>query len=346
VTRSTSEISGTPHFSVGVDFGGTNLRVASYAGGSGILDTIHLPTRLSDGPHQIVRDMAEAILDLAHKDYRDRQFIGAGIGTPGPLELPAGILRNPPNLPGWNNFNLRQTLESMLGFAVILEGDANLAALAESKLGAGIVHGVHSLCMLTLGTGVGSGIILDDRIWHGITGMGGEAGHVIVRPHGGAPCGCGGSGCLEQYASATSVVRMARERMGEAAPATSRELARMALAGDATAASVFQTLGESLAIGLTMLINTLNLPLYLLGGGLCDAWDLFAPAMFGGLHDRSYIYRLTEPEERSPKQLEWNKTYILPAQLGPTAGLLGACLLPLHSQTNLQSHAGSRLDSK
>jgi glucokinase len=346
VTGSTGEIAENGRFSVGVDLGGTNLRVASYAGGTDVLDMIHLPTRLSEGPERVVRDMAEAIRALSGKSYGDRRFAGAGIGTPGPLELPGGILRNPPNLAGWNNFNLREALESMLGFAVILEGDANVAALAESKLGAGVAHGVHSLCVLTLGTGVGSGFILEDRIWHGTTGMGGEAGHVIVQPYGGAPCGCGGSGCLEQYASATAVVRMGRERMGEAAPATSRELARMALGGDANAASVFETVGESLSIGLTMLVNTLNLPLYLLGGGVCEAWDLFAPTMFRSLHDRSYIYRLTEPEDRAPKALEWGKTYILPAQLGSTAGLLGACLLPLQHHADRPSDAESRLDAK
>lgn len=320
---------GNGDFSIGVDFGGTNLRVAAYVGGTDVLDVIQLPTRLSEGRERVVRDMGEAILALSIKDYGDRRFVGVGVGTPGPLELPAGILRNPPNLDGWNNFNIREALESMLGFRVMLESDANLAALAESRLGAGVTHGIRSLCVLTMGTGVGSGLILDGRIWHGVTGMGGEAGHVIVRSQDGAPCGCGGSGCLEQYASATAVVRMGRERMGEMGPATSQELAQMAIAGDPMAITVFDTVGESLAIGLTMLINTLNLPLYLLGGGVSEAWDLFAPTMFRELSSRSYIYRLTEPRQHAPDRMELNKTYILPAQLGATAGLLGACLLPL-----------------
>ncbi len=327
MTRKT--YTGNGDFSIGVDFGGTNLRVASYVGGTDFLDVIHLPSRLTEGSEQIVRNMGEAILSLSSRDYGGRRFVGAGIGTPGPLELPAGILRNPPNLPGWNNFNIREALESMLGFSVMFESDANLAALAESRLGAGAKQGVRSLCVLTLGTGVGSGLILDEHIWHGVTGMGGEAGHIIVQSNDGAPCGCGGSGCLEQYASATAVVRMGRERMGATVPGTSQEMARMAMEGDARAISVFDTLGESLAIGLTMLVNTLNLPLYLLGGGVSEAWDLFAPTMFRELHSRSYIYRLTEPKERNPDGLENNKTYILPAQLGSMAGLLGACLLPL-----------------
>ena len=346
MTRKAGKFKGNGDFSIGVDFGGTNLRVASYVGGTDVLDVIHLPTRLSEGRERVVRDMGEAILALSIKDYGDRRFAGAGVGTPGPLELPAGILRNPPNLAGWNNFNIREALESVLGFSVTFESDANLAALAESRLGAGITHGVRSLCVLTLGTGVGSGLVLDGRVWHGVTGMGGEAGHIIVRPQDGAPCGCGGSGCLEQYASATAAVRMGRERMGEAAPETSEELARMALDGDVRAISVFDTLGESLAIGLTMLVNTLNLPLYLLGGGVSEAWDLFAPTMFRELRSRSYIYRLTEPKEQAPDALELNKTYILPAQLGPIAGLLGACLLPLHGLAESSFVSASSLESQ
>jgi glucokinase len=134
--------------------------------------------------------------------------------------------------------------------------------------------------------------------------------------------------------------------MGEAAPETSEELARMALDGDVRAISVFDTLGESLAIGLTMLVNTLNLPLYLLGGGVSEAWDLFAPTMFRELRSRSYIYRLTEPKEQAPDALELNKTYILPAQLGPIAGLLGACLLPLHGLAESSFVPASSLEAQ
>jgi glucokinase len=244
------------------------------------------------------------------------------------MELPSGILHNPPNLPDWDGFNLRHAIESTLGMSVQIESDANLAALAEQKLGAGKTHGVNSLCVLTLGTGVGSGLILHGRIWHGATGMGGEAGHIIVQDVGGASCGCGGYGCLEQYASASAVLRMARERINDAAPATAHEVALLARSGDARAASVFDSVGHALAIALTSLINTLNLPLYLLGGGVCDALDLLAPTMFRVLQQRSYVYRLTEPEVLEPSKLEKNKTYILGAQLGSTAGLLGACLLP------------------
>jgi glucokinase len=318
----------TQTYSIGVDLGGTNLRIASYSETLGLMDTISLPTRLAEGRDRVVRDLCEAVVSLKKKSYDGRALAGVGIGAPGPLELPEGILRNPPNLHGWDGFDLRKEVETCLGHTVDIQKDGNAAALAEARLGAGREQKVDSLSILTLGTGVGNGLVLNGRIWHGSAGMGGEAGHCIVQAEDGAPCGCGGFGCLEQYASATAIQRMARERMGAEAPASANALFLMAQDGEPRARSVFQTVGHSLAIALTALVNTLNLPLYLLGGGVCEAWEMFAPTMFRELHVRSYVYRLTEPSERGGVALERHKTYILRAQLGSGAGLLGACLLP------------------
>jgi glucokinase len=317
-------------YSIGVDLGGTNLRIASYTEDLGLMDTIPLPTRLSEGRDRVVRDIRDAVTSLTENRYGERHLAGVGMGTPGPLELPEGILRNPPNLQGWDGFNLRSAVETSLNRSIQIESDANAAALAEARLGAGRTHNVDSFCMLTLGTGVGNGLIFDGEIWHGFTGMGGEAGHMIVKDIDGAPCGCGGSGCLEQYASATALVRMARERMGLEAPSSAHDLFLLACKGEPRAVSAFETLGQALAIGLTGLINTLNLPMYLLAGGVCEAWEMFAPAMFRELPVRSYVYRLTAPQHRTPQRFEHHKTYILRAELGSAAGLLGACLLPYH----------------
>jgi glucokinase len=321
-------------FSIGVDLGGTNLRVAAYREQAGIVDSVLLPTRLSFGRDQVVQDMCDAIRTLTERN--EGTLFGIGIGSPGPLELPEGILRNPPNLSGWDGFHLRAAIESELGRTVALESDANVAALAEWKLGAGLKYGIDNLCVLTLGTGVGNGLILNGAVWDGFNGMGGEAGHIIVQ-EAGAPCGCGGRGCLEQYASATAVVRMARERFVESVPDNAHDLALLARNGNQRAQEVFDTVGYSLAVALTALINTLNLPLYLLGGGVSEAWDLFAPTMFQHLHSRSYVYRLTEPQVIAPGRLEANKTYILPAELGPAAGLLGACLLGFEVSSRIES---------
>jgi len=322
-------------YSIGIDLGGTNLRIAAYAGGTDFLESIQISTRLSEGRECVVRDMCEAINALAAKGYGGRRLAGIGVGTPGPLELPDGILRSPPNLHGWDGFNLRDAIESTLGQPISLESDANVAALAEQKLGSGRRRGIDSLCVLTLGTGVGSGLILDGRIWDGFTGMGGEAGHIVVETGKGYPCGCGGSGCLEQYASATAVVRLAIAFMGNEAPQTAREVALLARAGHKQASKVFDRVGRALAVGLTGLVNTLNLPLYLIGGGVSEAWDLFSPVMFEELHRRSYVYRLTEPTDLNPETLERHKTYVQCAELGSMAGLLGACLLPLQRKEDM-----------
>ena len=321
----------TNTYSVGVDLGGTNLRIAAYATGTAFLEKITVPTRLSAGRDAVVRDLCEAVTALTSRGYGDRKLAGIAVGTPGPLELPEGVLRNLPNFPGWDGFHLKTAISRTLSREIILENDANLAAFAEQQLGAGSTHAVKDLCVITLGTGVGNGFILNGRIWDGANGFAGEAGHIIVRDADELPCGCGGRGCLEQYASATGIVRMARETLGICAPSTAHDLALLARSGDRQALAIFDTVGDALAIALTGLINTLNLPLFLLGGGVCEAWDLFSPAMFRELEHRSYVYRLTKPDVLQPERLEARKTYILKAHLGPTAGLLGACVLGLKS---------------
>ncbi len=325
-------------YSIGVDLGGTNLRIAAYkenpTGEGAIAETIGLPTRVADGPDAVADDMSRAIVELLKRHGRGTNFAGLGIGTPGPLELPDGILRNPPNLPGFDGYNLREAVERRVGEPAILESDANLAALAEFRLGSGKTYGVQSLCMLTLGTGVGNGIILDGKVWNGHNGMGGEAGHNTVDPCG-EPCPCGSRGCLELYASATGLKRMAEEsrasNTGDSAEApllTARHIADSAAAGDATALAVFARVGTALGIGIGALVNTLNLPLYVVGGGMSAAWPLFAPRMMEELRMRSYVYRLNAPTEEESRAHSPRKTHVVRAELGSDAGILGACLLP------------------
>ncbi|WP_260741554.1 ROK family protein [Tunturiibacter lichenicola] len=318
-------------YSIGVDLGGTNLRVAAYEGGREFLETIVLPTRLNLGRDQVVRDMCDAVRALGARDFGHRRLAGIAVGSPGPLELPAGILRNLPNFPGWDGFNLKSAIATGLGCDIVLENDANLAAFAEQRLGAGTKYGVSDLCVITLGTGVGNGLVLNGKIWDGANGMAGEAGHMVVQAEERSRCGCGGYGCLEQYASATAVIRMARESLGDAV-STAHEVAMLARSGSELARNIFDTAGRALAIALTGLINTLNLPLYLLGGGVCEAWDLLSCPMFRELERRSYVYRLTKPEVLEPIHLLEGKTYVLKAELGALAGLLGACVAGLEAR--------------
>lgn len=328
--------------SVGVDLGGTSLRIAAYSPGIGVLDSFHLRTRLEAGPSAVVEDMCGGIRQLLDQYSDGRELAGIGIGSPGPLELPAGRLHHPPNLPGWDGFPLLAEMEDRLQRPVLLESDANAAALAEYELGLGKELGIESMCMLTLGTGVGNGIILDGKLWHGSTGMGGEAGHITVDPEG-ALCGCGNNGCLEACASATAIVNAAERMINlgqarelsrikvEELALTAQHIADAARQGDPEAGAIYAETGRSLGICIAGLINILNLPLYVIGGGVANSWDLFSPSMFAELERRSYVYALTAPGRVAANGMPGGGTKVLPAKLGSDAGLLGACILPVHS---------------
>ncbi len=319
-------------YCIGVDLGGTNLRIAAVTPEGERLEVINLATRLHDGPHAVLDDMAASIRQLIER--QNGRLLGIGVGSPGPLELPAGILHHPPNLPGFDGLNLSTELERRVGRPVAVNSDANLAAYGEFLLGAGKSCHVDSLLALTLGTGVGCGIILDRKIWQGMQGAAGESGHGPIDPNG-PPCPCGARGCLEMYASATAIVRRARElglrsmeqgSDGAAAPLTSSSVARMASSGDPLALRIFDEVGRALGLSLANLVNALDLPLYVLCGGVVAAWPLFAPRMFATIREMSYVYRMSMPAD--PNVFEPGKTHICAAQV-TDAGILGAALLPL-----------------
>jgi glucokinase len=255
------------------------------------------------------------------------------------------MLRESPNLPGWADYPVRSEIEERLGTRVILENDANCAALGEKWLGA--AREVDDMAMLTLGTGVGGGLVLGGRIWHGMTGMAGEFGHMTVEPEG-VPCKCGNRGCLEQYASATAVVRMAREAMASGAQGLSRvassdvefsakSVYNLAIQGDEDARKIFRRVGRSLGILIAGLVNALNLRMYVIGGGVSSAWEAFAPSIFEELRQRSIVYAATAPasaagDQGSSARVEGGagtKTIVTRALLGSDAGLYGAARLPL-----------------
>ena len=227
-----------------------------------------------------------------------------------------GGLAYSPNLPYLENFPIRDEMRRRLGAPMILENDANAAALGEKWMGAG--RDVDDLVLLTLGTGIGGGIISGGRVLRGFVGMAGELGHITVIPNGN-PCGCGNQGCLEKHASATAVSAMAKMlHLGENLSA--KEVAELAAkpseAGE-KARTVWRIMGEALGAALATLVNTFNFPLYLLSGGMLPAWDLFEPSMLRILEQRSATYRATKAETR-----------IAQATLGNEAGLYGAAYLP------------------
>jgi glucokinase len=325
---------------VGVDLGGTSIRVGVYDRSMHLVASRAMPTRVPDGPQSAVDEIAAAIKTLTCPQDANgsaMHVLGIGIGSPGPINLRTGVLGLLPNLHGWENFPLRDALAEATGLPVILESDANAAAIAEWKLGAGRDTGLETMVMITLGTGVGSGLILDGKVWQGMFGMGGELGHTVVQP-GGFACGCGSFGCLEVYASANGLIRLARA-IGEGPDASPEmraltqrngfmplDVARLAEAGDRSASLAFERLGTYLGLGLANLISTLDPPMIVVGGGVASAWSLFAPAMFASVYQNSVVYRLTGPTQTDT--LEQDRTFIRPAMLGPSAGLLGAALLP------------------
>ncbi len=331
-------------FTIGIDLGGTSVRVGLYDEEMVLRANHAMPTRVTAGPQAVVEEMAAAIQTLLQAEVsanagagQPPEILGIGIGSPGPINLRTGVLGLLPNLPGWESFPLRDALARATGLPVTLESDANAAAIGEWKLGAGQATGLETMVMVTLGTGVGSGLILNGRVWHGMFGMGGEMGHASVLPDG-LPCGCGSRGCLEMYASANGLVRLARaiaeqptssaalRALAEAASFTPLDVALLAEAGDEGAQRAFTELGRYLGIGLASLINTLDPPMIVVGGGVASAWPLFAPAMFQAVAEYSVVYRLVAPTQQT--DLEQDRTFIRPAALGSAAGLLGAALLP------------------
>ena len=338
-----------PDFSIGVDLGGTNLRIAAVSADAQLLEKVTLGTKVALGRDHVINEMCEAIQRLSAK-YRDGgSFLGAGIGVPGIIDMETGTMRKSANLPGWSDYPVQAEIERRLGVRVIIENDANVAALGEKWLGA--ARDVLNMAMITLGTGIGGGIILNGKIWHGINGMSGEYGHNPLEFEG-LPCGCGSRGCAEQYASASAVVRMAREAIASGkSPALAKAASsdpefgaksvyNLALQGDEEARRIFRRFGKALGMMLAGLINTLNLEMYVIGGGVCSAWDAFAPTMFEELRERSLVYAATAPddpvaigkEEGAAAQVvarTRRKSIITRALLGSDAGLYGAARIPL-----------------
>jgi glucokinase len=322
-------------FSIGVDLGGTNMRIAAIDEAGRRLELICADTRVKRGRDAVIGEMCTAIRELAAKFRTSRSFAGVGVGVPGIIDMEAGIVCEAPNLPDWTGYPVKAEIQRRLGAPVILENDANCAALGEKWTGAGM--NADSMCMVTLGTGVGGGFIFNEAVWHGMIGMAGEIGHMTVAPEG-PPCGCGNRGCLEQFASATAIRAMAIEAVARGhapelakAMETHQEFSaklvfQYALQGDRVAQQIFNTVGWALGVVLSGLVDALNLPAYVIGGGVSDAWEAFSPALIRELRKRSIVYRASDPQDQEASR---KKTIVTRAKLGGDAGLIGAARLPL-----------------
>jgi len=309
-------------FCVGIDLGGTFIKWALLDETMAIRGRLQAPTPVDDGPDGVIEAMAAGTERLLRQEgLSPGDVAGVGIGSPGPLDLDAGVVIGMPNIPGFEMIPLRDRLAERLGLGVLLENDANAAALGEYLLGGG--KGTRLMVLLTLGTGVGSGIVLDGRLLHGAHGIGAELGHTIVEPDG-EPCGCGQRGCLERYASATYLARYARRLVEEAGRRSCLEqvirrkghidaldVQDARRAGDEVAEAAWERAVRFLAIGCVNVCRVLDPDRIVLGGGMAKAGeDLMVPLR---RHFREQHWRLSEP-----------KTALALAELGNDAGVIGA----------------------
>ena len=303
----------TISYSIGVDLGGTNLRAAAIDRNGMLLDRIGGRTDLKEGHEAVLDDIVTSIRALRDK-FGTETLCGVGVAVPGFIRIKEGLIVGSNNLPDFDGVPVRDEISSRLGKPVILENDANAAALGEKWMGAG--KEVDDLILLTLGTGIGGGIISGGRVLHGMVGMAAELGHLTVSPFGN-PCGCGNTGCLEKHASATAISAMAKlVALGD--DLSAKRVYEIGCGGGEEAEkaqAIFRHMGEALGIVLANLVNVFNFPLYLLSGGVLGAWDLFAPAMLAEMRRRSFTFRNTP-------------TVVGKATLGSEAGLFGAAYLP------------------
>lgn len=308
-----------------VDLGGTNVRVAAVTPQGNILDKLSFPTEALQGRERVVENILLRIQGFLQRFPKGKfEVTGGGFGIPGAIALDLGIISQSPNLPGWENFDIRSRLQKGLHMPIFIENDANAFALGEGWLGA--ARGVKEFCCLTLGTGVGGGIVLNGDIWHGTEGKAGEIGHMVIDVDG-PPCQCGNRGCLETFASGRAIRRMAIEAIkvnektdlvercgGEIEAITSKTIYESASNGDRLSRKVFQRMGMYLGAGLANLVNLLNVELIVIGGRVSEAWNFFIEPARGELEKRTL--------GSMGKGVRVEK-----AKCGDDAGILGAAYL-------------------
>lgn len=299
------------------DLGGTNLRTAAVNAEGKILHFVKVDTPQETPPAEIVRLIVETAEQCraAVRHYGEARALAAAV--PATINAAEGVILKSPNIPALDEFSFSANVSERLNLPVILENDANAAAIGEHAFGA--AKKFQNAIIVTLGTGVGGGIIINGELLRGVNGTAGEVGHICVEPRG-APCGCGSVGCLEQYASATAIVRLARESADEYPNSVLRDETLMTslavyqagVAGDELALEVFRRMGFYLGAALADLVNVLNPEVIVIGGGASGGWDLFIA------HVREQIrhHAFREPGET---------VKIVRASLGDgTAGILGA----------------------
>lgn len=301
-------------YMIGIDIGGTNLRLALVSASGQVAARYRSPSLISEGQAAFCERVLLGIAELRAQALDAKQRIaGIGVGVPG-LVGSDGTIHSSVNMRPLDRFNLAAFLAEQTGLPVECANDANAIALGEKLFGAG--RGRSSFIVITIGTGLGSGLILNEKLWKGAGGFAAEFGHVTVDP-GGTTCHCGNHGCLERYASAGALLR-SMEGLFPAEmsdhPPTAADVARLARDGNLAARQAFDDLGRWLGIALASLSNLLNLEAIIVGGGVGGSLDLFEPALRRELSQRCFFEI-------------YSGLNILKCELGDDAGLLGAAAL-------------------
>lgn len=305
----------------GIDIGGTSVKCGLFTEDGEVIKKWEIPTDRSERGKRVPYDIAAAIREtIVGQGLKTEEILGVGIGVPGPV-LETGVVLECPNL-GWGRMDVKALMEQELGLPVRVGNDANVAALGEMWKGGG--RGYEDLLMITLGTGVGGGLIINGRIVYGANGAAAEIGHMIVNPAETDICGCGGHGHLEQYASATGIVRMANhmlaEETGETAlrsceRLTAKDIFDEAKKGDAMAERLVDQLGSYLAFALTHVAAVADPKVFVVGGGVSKAGSFLLDAI-----ERHYNDNIMTALK--------NKEFRL-AELANDAGIFGAAKMIL-----------------
>ncbi len=308
---------------IGIDVGGTNVKIALVSDKGKIIYSNSIPTRAEMGYEYTINSMKDAVKDLLKETKLEPKNVeGVGFGFPGQIDCQKGIVRLAPNIPGWINVPIAEIMEKEFGIPTRVDNDVRTATLGELNYGAGV--GCQNLVCITVGTGIGSGLVINGKLVRGASNAAGELGHIKLNMQGGPLCGCGDRGCLEAYASGPSIVAMAEEYIKGGKSTKYRELANpeitsyivavAAKEGDPVAKQIFRIMGEYIGMGLTSVVNLLNPEKIIIGGGVAEAGDiLFDP--------------IRETIQKRAMRIQREAVEIVPAQLGNTAGVIGASLL-------------------
>ena len=311
---------------IGIDVGGTNVKIALVDDNGKIIYSNSVPTYAKMGYEYTVNNIKQAIRDLMKETNTTTSDIeGIGFDFPGQVDCKTGVVKLAPNIPGWVNVPIAQMIEDEFHIPTRIDNDVRCAALGELKFGAG--KGCENFICITVGTGIGSGIVINGKVVRGATNAAGELGHIKLQMNGGPICGCGDTGCLEAFASGPAIVAMAQEyikggkstKFREMAAAEGGEItpymvAKAAEEGDPVAKRIFEIVGEYIGIGLTSVINLLNPEKVIIGGGVAESGELLLAPIRKTIKERAMV-------------VAGNAVEIVPAQLGNSAGVIGASML-------------------